>query len=183
MATLGASYDEGAPLFQRSSAPIASSWRCRFRQLTSRSRDGPRHWRWRSPGCPCRWSSSRTTFTTPASSIRRRGPCRCRWRSTTRASNCSSARSGQRGAVHARSHASAGGAECRRADGSRAAVRVRADRRRTVRAAVHRDRRTRRRSRRRQERRQAGERVVTRGAYDVQLASAAKGLPAEGHVH
>jgi cobalt-zinc-cadmium efflux system membrane fusion protein len=29
----------------------------------------------------------------------------------------------------------------------------------------------------------AGERVVTRGAYDVQLASAAKGLPAEGHVH
>jgi RND family efflux transporter MFP subunit len=29
----------------------------------------------------------------------------------------------------------------------------------------------------------AGERVVTRGAYDVQLASAASGLPAEGHVH
>jgi len=28
-----------------------------------------------------------------------------------------------------------------------------------------------------------GERGVTRGAYDVQLASAAKGLPAEGHVH
>jgi len=28
-----------------------------------------------------------------------------------------------------------------------------------------------------------GERVVVRGAYDVQLASAAKGLPAEGHVH
>ncbi len=28
-----------------------------------------------------------------------------------------------------------------------------------------------------------GERVVTKGAYDVQLASAAKGLPAEGHVH
>jgi cobalt-zinc-cadmium efflux system membrane fusion protein len=28
-----------------------------------------------------------------------------------------------------------------------------------------------------------GERVVTRGAYDVQLASAATGLPAEGHVH
>jgi len=27
------------------------------------------------------------------------------------------------------------------------------------------------------------DRVVTRGAYDVQLASAAKGLPAEGHVH
>src|SRR5205814_9010946 len=30
---------------------------------------------------------------------------------------------------------------------------------------------------------QPGDRVVTRGAYDVQLASAAKGLPAEGHVH
>jgi membrane fusion protein, heavy metal efflux system len=30
---------------------------------------------------------------------------------------------------------------------------------------------------------QPGERVVTRGAYDIQLASAAKGLPAEGHVH
>ena len=29
----------------------------------------------------------------------------------------------------------------------------------------------------------AGSRVVTRGAYEVQLASAAKGLPAEGHVH
>lgn len=29
----------------------------------------------------------------------------------------------------------------------------------------------------------AGDRVVTRGAYEVQLASAAKGLPAEGHVH
>jgi RND family efflux transporter MFP subunit len=29
----------------------------------------------------------------------------------------------------------------------------------------------------------AGERVVTRGAYEIQLASAAKGLPAEGHVH
>jgi len=29
----------------------------------------------------------------------------------------------------------------------------------------------------------SGERVVTRGAYDIQLASAAKGLPAEGHVH
>ena len=29
----------------------------------------------------------------------------------------------------------------------------------------------------------AGERVVTRGSYDVQLASAAKGLAAEGHVH
>jgi len=29
----------------------------------------------------------------------------------------------------------------------------------------------------------AGDRVVTRGTYDVQLASAAKGLPAEGHVH
>jgi multidrug efflux pump subunit AcrA (membrane-fusion protein) len=28
-----------------------------------------------------------------------------------------------------------------------------------------------------------GDRVVTRGAYEVQLASAAKGLPAEGHVH
>jgi RND family efflux transporter MFP subunit len=28
-----------------------------------------------------------------------------------------------------------------------------------------------------------GERVVTRGAYEVQLASAARGLPAEGHVH
>ena len=30
---------------------------------------------------------------------------------------------------------------------------------------------------------QPGERVVTRGAYDVQLASAAGGVPAEGHVH
>ena len=29
----------------------------------------------------------------------------------------------------------------------------------------------------------AGDRVVTRGAYEVQHASAAKGLPAEGHVH
>ena len=29
----------------------------------------------------------------------------------------------------------------------------------------------------------AGDRVVIRGAYEVQLASAAKGLPAEGHVH
>jgi RND family efflux transporter MFP subunit len=29
----------------------------------------------------------------------------------------------------------------------------------------------------------AGERVVIKGAYDIQLASAAKGLPAEGHVH
>lgn len=28
-----------------------------------------------------------------------------------------------------------------------------------------------------------GDRVVTRGAYDVQLASAASGVPAEGHVH
>jgi RND family efflux transporter MFP subunit len=28
-----------------------------------------------------------------------------------------------------------------------------------------------------------GERVVTKGAYEVQLASAASGLPAEGHVH
>jgi RND family efflux transporter MFP subunit len=28
-----------------------------------------------------------------------------------------------------------------------------------------------------------GERVVTRGAYDIQLASAATALPAEGHVH
>jgi RND family efflux transporter MFP subunit len=28
-----------------------------------------------------------------------------------------------------------------------------------------------------------GDRLVVRGAYDVQLASAAKGLPAEGHVH
>ncbi|MEO8260836.1 MAG: efflux RND transporter periplasmic adaptor subunit [Acidobacteriota bacterium] len=30
---------------------------------------------------------------------------------------------------------------------------------------------------------QAGDRVVIRGSYDVQLASAARGLPAEGHVH
>lgn len=30
---------------------------------------------------------------------------------------------------------------------------------------------------------QIGDRVVIKGAYDVQLASAAKGLPAEGHVH
>jgi multidrug efflux pump subunit AcrA (membrane-fusion protein) len=29
----------------------------------------------------------------------------------------------------------------------------------------------------------SGDRVVTRGTYDIQLASAAKGLPAEGHVH
>ena len=29
----------------------------------------------------------------------------------------------------------------------------------------------------------AGERVVTASAYEVQLASAAGGLPAEGHVH
>ena len=29
----------------------------------------------------------------------------------------------------------------------------------------------------------AGDRVVIKGAYEVQLASAAKGLPAEGHVH
>jgi RND family efflux transporter MFP subunit len=28
-----------------------------------------------------------------------------------------------------------------------------------------------------------GDRVVIKGAYDIQLASAAKGLPAEGHVH
>jgi hypothetical protein len=28
-----------------------------------------------------------------------------------------------------------------------------------------------------------GDRVVVNGAYEVQLASAAKGLPAEGHVH
>ena len=28
-----------------------------------------------------------------------------------------------------------------------------------------------------------GDRVVIRGAYEVQLAAAAKGLPAEGHVH
>ena len=28
-----------------------------------------------------------------------------------------------------------------------------------------------------------GDRVVVKGAYDIQLASAAKGLPAEGHVH
>lgn len=28
-----------------------------------------------------------------------------------------------------------------------------------------------------------GDRVVTRGAYEVQLAAAAKGLPAAGHVH
>jgi hypothetical protein len=28
-----------------------------------------------------------------------------------------------------------------------------------------------------------GDRVVARGTYDIQLASAAKGLPAEGHVH
>jgi membrane fusion protein, heavy metal efflux system len=28
-----------------------------------------------------------------------------------------------------------------------------------------------------------GDRVVVRGAYEVQLASAARGLPAEGHVH
>jgi RND family efflux transporter MFP subunit len=28
-----------------------------------------------------------------------------------------------------------------------------------------------------------GDRVVARGAYDIQLASAARGLPAEGHVH
>jgi multidrug efflux pump subunit AcrA (membrane-fusion protein) len=28
-----------------------------------------------------------------------------------------------------------------------------------------------------------GDRVVIRGAYEVQLASAAKGLPAQGHVH
>jgi hypothetical protein len=28
-----------------------------------------------------------------------------------------------------------------------------------------------------------GDRVVTRGAYDVQLASAGGGIPAEGHVH
>lgn len=28
-----------------------------------------------------------------------------------------------------------------------------------------------------------GDRVVTRGTYDIQLASAARGLPAEGHVH
>ena len=28
-----------------------------------------------------------------------------------------------------------------------------------------------------------GDRVVIKGAYEVQLASAAKGLPAEGHVH
>ena len=30
---------------------------------------------------------------------------------------------------------------------------------------------------------QPGDRVVTLGAYEIQLASAAKGLPAEGHVH
>ena len=30
---------------------------------------------------------------------------------------------------------------------------------------------------------QPGDRVVVKGAYEVQLASAAKGLPAEGHVH
>jgi transketolase C-terminal domain/subunit len=29
----------------------------------------------------------------------------------------------------------------------------------------------------------AGDRVVVKGAYEIQLASAATGLPAEGHVH
>ena len=79
--------------------------------------------------------------------------------------------------------AHAGGAERGGAHGSGAAVRIRARRGRTlcaplveiaardgdlvgIKSGV-----------------KTGERVVTRGAYDVQLASAARGLPAEGHVH
>ena len=78
---------------------------------------------------------------------------------------------------------------CRRfrsggADGGRPSVRVRADRRRALRAPLRRDCRARTAtSSALKSGVMPGERVVTRGAYDVQLASAAKGLPAEGHVH
>ena len=66
----------------------------------------------------------------------------------------------------------------------RPAVPVRAGRRRELRAANGRARGARGRSRGdRDAGVKPGDRVVTRGTYDVQLASGAKGLPAEGHVH
>ena len=74
--------------------------------------------------------------------------------------------------------------EGRRADGSRPAVRLRADRRRDAsRGGSSRSRRATATCVGVKSGVKPGERVVTRGAYDVQLASAAKGLPAEGHVH
>ena len=89
-----------------------------------------------------------------------------------------------RGPVHARARSAC--RRCRqrgRADGSGPPLCVRADRRRAVRAPVHRDRVARRRSRRRQERRQA--RRARRHARRLRRAAGVggQGLPAEGHVH
>ena len=75
-------------------------------------------------------------------------------------------------------------AEGGRADGGRPPVRVRADAAaRASRGASSRSPRATAISSASAAACKPGERVVTRGAYDVQLASAASGLPAEGHVH
>ena len=72
----------------------------------------------------------------------------------------------------------------RRADGSRPAVRVRADRRRELRhGGPSKSPRATATWSASSSGVMPGERVVIKGAYDIQLASAAKGLPAEGHVH
>ena len=88
MATLGASYDEGAPLF-RSSAPIASSCRRTCRRPTRRCRADVTAIALEIPGPP--GSARRSmpiTCTTPASSTRRPGRCRVQIEVDNPAASC-----------------------------------------------------------------------------------------------
>ena len=185
MATLGASYDEGAPLFrivrtdrvelevQVPAADVAvgarrrRSSRSRSRAVPIRSRSTPHHMH---------------DAGVHRSRRRRALPRAVRGRQSGRAAADRPDRHGH--PLHAATPARAGGAEGGGADGSGPA------RTSSCRSAASASRGASSRSPRAtaicvgvKSGVDAGDRVVTRGAYDVQLASAAKGLPAEGHVH
>ena len=176
MATLGASYDEGAPLFR-----IVRTDRVELRGAGARA-DAPRarrdrRWRSRFPGVADPIAAAMPDHVHDAGVIdptTRRAAAADRGRRIPAAS-CSIGQTGRPCSTRATA-ADAGRAEGRRADGSRAARTC------SCRPAASGSRGGSSRSRRATATSSAsragvkpGERVVTRGAYDVQLASAAKG--------
>ena len=163
-------YDEGAPLFR-----VVRRDRVELQAQVppneaTAARTPHRGWRSKYRVAPNPSSSSPITSTTPASSIRRLARCRCRSRSTTAAASCSSARPARPSSTRAaRSACRWCRSEAVLMEAGRPYVFVQIGGEQ-LRAPLRRDRLARRRPGRHSRAGvKPGDRVVTRGAYDVQL--------------
>ena len=185
-ATLGASYDEGAPLFRivrtdrsgvaGAQVPAADA-RVARDVASARVRD--------SRAVPIRFALRAASHARRRRHRRRRrARCRCRFEVDNPRRTAADRPDRHGHAVHAQRRAGAGRAQGGGADGSRPTVRLRpASAASASRGGSSRSPRATATWSASRAASKPGDRVVTRGAYDVQLASAAKGLPAEGHVH